>query len=109
MRKKKDRASPGKVFKNNLFAFRLIGSISPSYLFVKILQEVIKNVSILFEHTFLVAYIISCAESNAPFVNVLYMFVPVVGVIFARMFYEPWLDAVFYPLQKEKIQKCSRE
>lgn len=108
MRKKKDRASPGKVFKNNLFAFRLIGSISPSYLFVKILQEVIKNVSILFEHTFLVAYIISCAESNAPFVNVLYMFVPVVGVIFARMFYEPWLDAVFYPLQKEKIQKGLR-
>lgn len=108
MHKKKDHASLGRIFQNNLFAFRMIGSISPAYLIVKILQEAAKNVSILFEHTFLVAYIISCAESNAPFVNVLYMFVPVVGVIFARMFYEPWLDAVFYPLQKEKIQKGLR-
>ena len=108
MHKKKDHASLGRIFQNNLFAFRMIGSISPAYLIVKILQEAVKNVSILFEHTFLVAYIISCAKSNAPFVKVLYMFIPVVGVIFARMFYEPWLDAVFYPLQKEKIQKGLR-
>lgn len=108
MRKKKDHASLGRIFQNNLFAFRMIGSISPAFLIVKILQEAVKNVSILFEHTFLVAYIISCAESNASFVKVLYMFIPVVGVIFARMFYEPWLDAVFYPLQKEKIQKGLR-
>ena len=73
MRKKKDHASLGRIFQNNLFAFRMIGSISPAFLIVKILQEAVKNVSILFEHTFLVAYIISCAESNASFVKVLYV------------------------------------
>ena len=105
MNKKKRKASPGKVLRNNLFALRMIASISPVYLVVKFATEIIKRVSILFEHTFLVAYIISCAEQNTPFTRVLYMFVPVAGVVLLRMFYEPWLDAVFYPLQKEKIQK----
>lgn len=105
MNKKKEGAPLGQVLKNNLFAFRMIASISPVYLLVKFVQEMIRSVSILFEHTFLVAYIISCAEKGSPFTDVLYMFVPVVGTILARMFYEPWLDAVFYPLQKQKIQK----
>ncbi len=30
---------------------------------------------------------------------------PTEGMILARMFYESWLDAVFYPTQKQKIQK----
>ncbi len=105
MDKKKHTVSFGKVIRNNFFALRMIASISPVYLIVKFVTEIIKRVSILFEHTFLVAYIISCAEQNVPFTHVLYMFIPVAGVILLRMFYEPWLDAVFYPIQKEKIQK----
>ena len=98
--RKKDR-----VISNNIFAIKWLFKIAPVYTTYRVLMGIINDVCVLVEHTFLVAYIISCIENGKGLNDVLLLFVPVTLLIIFRMLLFPYISAYVRPKAMEKINK----
>ena len=72
MKKEKDktRQPVSKVWKNNWFLIRLCFSASPSFILFTLLDAIRNQVSIFFEHTYGIGYVLEAAEFHYPFAQV---------------------------------------
>ena len=72
MKKEKDktRQPVSKVWKNNCFLIRLCSSASPSFILFTLLDAIRNQVSIFFEHTYGIGYVLEAAEFHYPFAQV---------------------------------------
>ncbi len=93
------------IFYNNYYAIKWLFKIAPVFTIYSILFSIITDVCILFEHTFMVAYIIHCIEFNRPLSDLLVFFVPVTSVIILRFLATPVVEAYIEPKVEEKINK----
>ena len=78
---KKVKQSVKQVLKNNWFWIRLIFSASPSYLIFIALDTIRNQVSIFFEHTILIGYVLESAETNRSFSEVASVILLMAGLI----------------------------
>lgn len=68
--KKKTKQTAKEVFRNNLFLLKLMFSASPSFVIFMSLDAIRNQVSIFFEHTVGIGYVLEAAEYNYPFKKV---------------------------------------
>lgn len=69
MKKDKDKTkqSAAKVWSNNWFLIRLMFSASPAYILFAVLDAMRNQISIFFEHTYGIGYVLEAAEYHYPF------------------------------------------
>ena len=70
MEKKETSQSVKEVFSNNFFLLKLMFTASPSFILFTALDSVRNQVSIFFEHTVGIGYVLEAAEFNYPFKKV---------------------------------------
>lgn len=72
MKKKKNntKQSAAMVWRNNWFLLKLMFSASPSFIIFMVLDSIRNQVSIFFEHTYGIGYVLEAAEFHYPFVRV---------------------------------------
>ena len=72
MRKDKNgtKQSAAMVWRNNWFLLKLMFSASPSFVIFMVLDSIRNQVSIFFEHTYGIGYVLEAAEFHYPFVRV---------------------------------------
>ncbi|MGN0402045.1 MAG: hypothetical protein ACI4HQ_07280, partial [Acetatifactor sp.] len=68
--KKETAQSVKEVFSNNFFLLKLMFTASPSFILFTALDSVRNQVSIFFEHTVGIGYVLEAAEFNYPFKKV---------------------------------------
>ena len=68
--KEKTKQSVKEVFGNNIFLLKLMFTASPSFIIFTALDTIRNQVSIFFEHTILIGYVLEAAEFNYPFKKV---------------------------------------
>ncbi len=105
MHKTNDKNSHRRIFSNNLFAIRTLYRISPTYVIGNIALDVGNEVTTMFEHTFLVAYIIDCIENGRPFSSILIFFIPMTILILIKIIIGPYLNSHILPRHSERIDK----
>lgn len=93
------------IFYNNYYAIKWLFRITPGYTLYSIIFSIVTDICILFEHTFMVAYIINCIEHNKPLSELLVFFVPVTSVILLRFLIMPFVEAYMEPKVNEKINR----
>lgn len=94
------KQSVGTVIKNCFFLINLMFKASPSYIMCVLLDSIRKEVSIFFEHTILIGYVLEAAEFGYPFKTVaktiiIYALLITVGMIFT-------VYAFNYVVEKER-------
>ena len=69
MSQKKDetKQSMSRVWKNNWFLIKLCFAASPAYVLFAVLDSIRNQVSIFFEHTYGIGYVLEAAEFHYPF------------------------------------------
>lgn len=65
--REKIKQSPAKVWRNNWFLIKLIFCASPSYILFAVLDSIRNQISIFFEHTYGIGYVLEAAEFHYPF------------------------------------------
>ncbi len=72
MKKEKNntKQSAAKVWRNNLFLLKLMFGASPSFVIFMVLDSIRNQISIFFEHTYGIGYVLEAAEFHYPFVRV---------------------------------------
>lgn len=72
MKKEKNntKQSVAKVWRNNLFLLKLMFGASPSFVIFMVLDSIRNQISIFFEHTYGIGYVLEAAEFHYPFVRV---------------------------------------
>lgn len=68
--KNNTKQSAAKVWRNNLFLLKLMFGASPSFVIFMVLDSIRNQVSIFFEHTYGIGYVLEAAEFHYPFVRV---------------------------------------
>lgn len=93
------------ILKNNLFAIGWQFKVAPIYTLYTIVSEIIHKLTVLFEHTFLVAYMIDCLEKQRPFVDILKFLLPVFLVVVLNCLRSNWVWCYVAPKSLAKIKK----
>ena len=93
------------ILKNNLFAIGWQFKVAPVYTLYVIVSEIIQKLTVLFEHTFLVAYMIDCLEKQRPFVDILKFLLPVILVVVLNCLRGHWVWCYVAPKSLAKIKK----
>lgn len=93
------------ILKNNLFAIGWQFKVAPVYTLYVIVSEIIQKLTVLFEHTFLVAYMIDCLEKQRPFVYILKFLLPVFFVVVLNCLRSNWVWCYVAPKSLAKIKK----
>ncbi len=72
MKKEKNntKQSAAKVWRNNLFLLKLMFGASPSFVIFMVLDSIRNQISIFFEHTYGIGYVLEAAEFHYPFFRV---------------------------------------
>lgn len=90
---------------DTLFALKWQLKIAPAYTVFTFIQKTAGDVITLFEHTFLIAYIINCVEQKKTLADVLYFLIPVAIAVFIKLTVNTVFGAYTAPAVAEKIQK----
>lgn len=90
---------------DTLFALKWQFKIAPAYTIFTFIQKTAGDVITLFEHTFLIAYIINCVEQKKTLADVLYFLIPVAIAVFLKLMVNTLFAAYIAPGVSEKIQK----
>ena len=98
--KEKTRQSIRQVLGNNLFFLKLMLAASPAYVICLALDAVRNQVSIFFEHTVGIGYVLEAAEFGYPFVRVARFILILAGAITLGMVYTVF--ASDYVAEKER-------
>jgi len=102
MRKQKKHG----ILSNIAFAIRWQFKAAPLYTLVTFGQTIAADVTALFEHTFLVAYIVSCVENGKNLADVLRFLVPVALAVTLRVSIDPFIFAYMSPRGNAKIRQA---
>ena len=82
--------------------------ICPLYVIAKVISTMDSLLILVFEKTFLIAYIIKVVEEGRPFVDIMPMFIPVAAVVVFNMLFFSWVEIKYFPKAEEKIHKAIR-
>lgn len=102
MNKKKKHSS----LSNILFAIGWQFRIAPVYSVYMFIQILFAELVTLFEHTFLLAYIVDCVEKGRTVKDVLYFLVPIALAVALKIGGMPFSNAYISPKQEAKIKKA---
>lgn len=97
MNKKLKKQKSANIVKNILFALKWHFKIAPVYTFFTILFHVYHQIFVIFEHTFLVAYIVGCIEDKRSFGDVMDFLLPMAVLCIAYMVIKCWFDCFIEP------------
>lgn len=97
-----------RTLSNILFALRWQFRLTPGYVILRFIQSIFGNVVTLFEHTFLLAYIISCVENGKTLVDVLYFLIPVAIAVAIKLISGPLVEAYLTPKANSKFYMHTR-
>ncbi len=102
---KDQRPTARKTLSDSLFALSWMFRISKAYVFFKVFFAIDSSVILLFEKTFLIAYIIRIVEEGRPFTDIFPMFLPVTAVVIFNMLFSSWMETKVMAKWEEKINK----
>ena len=106
MKNKKDKKKQHGTISNTVFAIKWFFNISPAYAIYKFLSIVLGDIIVLFEHTYLAAYIVSCVEKHRPLTDILWFFIPLVIAVTLKVTLNPLVDAYISPRFNAKFKKA---
>ena len=101
----KNSPKKSRVLANNFYALRWLLRISPGFTLYRMLDGIVGSVIILFEHVYLVAFVISCIENNRPLRDALWFIIPVTAGIVIRFVIGYFVDSYIQPKKKEHINR----
>lgn len=106
--KEKTKQSVKEVFSNNFFLLKLMFTASPSYVLFMALDAVRNQVSIFFEHTVGIGYVLEAAEFGYPFKKVATVILLLAGAITLGMVFTviagDYINEKERPKVREKIK-----
>lgn len=106
--KKDTRQSAAMVWRNNCFLLRLMFDASPSFIIFLILDAIRNQVSIFFEHTYGIGYVLEAAEFHYPFRQVAQFILILAACITAGMVFAvaagDYIQEKERPKVREKIK-----
>ena len=94
------------IISNIVFAIGWQFRVAPWYTLLYFLQMIVGDIITLFEHTFLVAYIIGCVERGGTLTEVLYFLVPVAVAVTIKVCVNPLIDSYITPKSSAKIKEA---
>ena len=108
-KKKKEKQSAKRILSNNLFILAIAFKSAPLTVIYSLLKATIQDVTIFFEHTWLIAYLIECIQLQKPFAAALRATLTIVAVIVARFTMDGFMYSRICPIGKEKMTRAIRE
>ncbi len=93
------------ILSNIMFAMGWQFRVAPLFTLITFGQTIVGDIITLFEHTFLVAYIVSCVERGGTLADVLYFLVPVAIAVTLKVSINPVIGAYIAPKANAKIKK----
>ena len=105
-KKKKDETSQSvkTVISNNWFLIKLCMSASPAYVIFPVLDAVRNQVSIFFEHTVGIGYVLEAAEFGYPFRKVALVILILFLAITAGMVFTVWVGDYVQEKNRPKVR-----
>ena len=104
-KKQKTKQSVKTVFSNNFYMLKLIFSASPSFVLFQAADAVRGQVSIFFEHTVLIGYVLEAAEFGYPFKRVAGIILLLAALITIGMFFTVYQADYVGPKERPKVRK----
>lgn len=98
--KEKVKQSAAQVWENNRFLIKLCLKASPGYVIFAVLESVRNQVSIFFEHTYGIGYVLEAAEFHYPFRKVAMFLLILAGIITLEMAFSAFVWD--YLMEKER-------
>ncbi|MCL2158813.1 MAG: hypothetical protein FWH48_05330, partial [Oscillospiraceae bacterium] len=108
-KEKTKKQSTKRILSNNLFVLSIAFKTAPLTVIHALLIQMISDVTIFFEHIYLVAYLIDCIQYQKPFADALRAVLIIVGIIIARFTLNGLMKERISPIGKEKINRALRE
>ena len=103
--KEKTKQSVKEVFGNNFFLLKLMFTASPTYIIFMALDAVRGQLSIFFEHTVGIGYVLEAAEFNYPFKRVAAVILLLVAGITLGMIFTVFVGDYLGEKEKPKIRQ----
>jgi ATP-binding cassette subfamily B protein len=105
---KKDRHSVKRILSNNLFLLSIAFKTAPATATYALIRAAVTDVTVFFEHTWLVAYLIECIQYQKPFANALRAVLLIVFVVIFRFTVNELMKNRISPVGQEKITRAVR-
>lgn len=107
MKQEKDRVkqSAAQVWKNNWFLIKLCLAASPGYVIFAVLDSVRNQVSIFFEHTYGIGYVLEAAEFHYPFRQVAMFLLILAGCITLGMAFTVFVGDYIMEKERPKLRE----
>lgn len=103
--KEKVKQSAAQVWENNRFLIKLCMTASPSYVIFAVLESVRNQVSIFFEHTYGIGYVLEAAEFHYPFRKVAMFLLILAGIITLEMAFSAFVWDYLMEKERPKIRE----
>ena len=101
----KTKQSVKTVFSNNFYMLRLIFSASPSLIIYQAADAVRGQLSIFFEHTVLIGYVLEAAEFGYPFKRVAWVIILLALLITVGMLFTVYQSDYVGPRERPKVRE----
>lgn len=99
------KQSVATVWKNNWFLIKLCMSASPSFIIFAVLDSMRNQISIFFEHTYGIGYVLEAAEFNYPFVKVASFILILAACITLGMVFTVFVGDYIMEKERPKVQE----
>lgn len=103
--KKKTKQSVKTVFSNNFYMLKLIFKASPSFVIFQAADAIRGQVSIFFEHTVLIGYVLEAAEFGYPFEHVAGIILLLAALITVGMFFTVYQGEYVSPKKRPVVRE----
>ncbi len=103
--KEKIKQPVAQVWKNNWFLIKLCLSASPAYVIFAVLDSVRNQVSIFFEHTYGIGYVLEAAEFHYPFRQVATFILILAGCVTLGMVFTVFAGDYIQEKERPKIRE----
>ena len=103
--REKTKQSVKQVFSNNFFMLKLMFKASPSFVICQAADAVRGQVSIFFEHTVLIGYVLEAAEFGYPFKHVAGIILLLAALITLGMFFTVYQADYVGPKERPKVRE----
>lgn len=103
--RQKTKQSVKTVFANNFYMLKQIFSASPSFVLFQAADAVRGQVSIFFEHTVLIGYVLEAAEFGYPFKKVAGVILLLAALITIGMFFTVYQGEYVGPRERPKVRQ----
>lgn len=101
----KTKQSVKTVLANNFYVLRLIFAASPSFVLFQAADAVRGQVSVFFEHTVLIGYVLEAAEFGYPFERVATVILLLAALITIGMFFTVYQSSYVAPMEEPKVRE----